>query len=185
MRNQPPDLTWSYFLVSCNFKSPIIVAWEEVSVIQRKRLLIVGSIKSKFILATHIFKHAKCLLTFWIVWACVTIEFQNASFKFMWFCYIFTSFARKTCMGFSCWYANFYSKQRYLLNLSEFYLIKKSDEDPFKPESIFEELISKTSYSHSYMLLICSLRSQQKSQFSTQNLLQMENVDRPTNWNLE
>ena len=27
------------------------------------------------------------------------------------------------------------------------------------------------------------LRSQQKSQFSTQNLLQMENVD--TNWNLE
>ena len=34
--------------------------------------------------------------TFWIVWACVTTQFQNASFKFIWFCFIFTSFARKT-----------------------------------------------------------------------------------------
>ena len=75
-----------------------------------------------------------------------------------------------------------------------------------------EELISKTSYIHSYMLLICSLgHSQQKQtnkqtnkqtknknqtkqrnkrtktktnkQFSTQNLLQIENVD--PNCNLE
>ena len=34
--------------------------------------------------------------TYWIVWACVTTQFQNASFKFIWFCFIFTSFARKT-----------------------------------------------------------------------------------------
>ena len=34
--------------------------------------------------------------TFWIVWACVTTQFRNASFKFIWFYFIFTSFARKT-----------------------------------------------------------------------------------------
>ena len=28
--------------------------------------------------------------------ALVTTQFQNASFKFVWFCFIFTSFARKT-----------------------------------------------------------------------------------------
>ena len=46
-----------------------------------------------------------------------------------------------------------------------------------------EELVSKTSYIHFDMLLICSSGSQQRVQFSTQNSLQMENVD--TNWNLE
>ena len=46
-----------------------------------------------------------------------------------------------------------------------------------------EELISKTSNIHSYMLLICSSSHSKKSQFSTQNLLQMENVD--TKYNLE
>ena len=48
-----------------------------------------------------------------------------------------------------------------------------------------EELISKTSYIHSYMLLICSSGHSKKAncQFSTHNLLQMESVD--TNWNLE
>ena len=48
---------------------------------------------------------------------------------------------------------------------------------------VYEELISKTSYIHSYILLICSSGHSQKSKFSTQNLLLMENVD--TNWNLE
>ena len=42
---------------------------------------------------------------------------------------------------------------------------------------------SKTSYIHPYILLICSSGHSQKDQFSTQNLLQMENVE--TNWNLE
>ena len=34
--------------------------------------------------------------TFFTYWACVTTQFQNASFKFIWFYFIFTSFARKT-----------------------------------------------------------------------------------------
>ena len=40
-------------------------------------------------------EHAKCTSTFWIVYACVTNQFQNAFFKFIWFCYIFTSFTKK------------------------------------------------------------------------------------------
>ena len=48
---------------------------------------------------------------------------------------------------------------------------------------MYEELISKTSYIHSYMLLICNSGKAKKSQFSTQNWLQMEDMD--TNWNLE
>ena len=50
---------------------------------------------------------------------------------------------------------------------------------------LYEELIFKTSYIHSYMLLICSSGHSKKGQFSTQNLLQMENVDTTRNWNLE
>ena len=49
-----------------------------------------------------------------------------------------------------------------------------------------EELISKTSYIHSYMLPICSSghsKKKKKKKKSTQNLLQMKNVD--TNWNSE
>ena len=51
------------------------------------------------------------------------------------------------------------------------------------PRRTYEELISKTSYIHCYMLLICSSGHSKKSPFSTQNWLQMENVD--TIWNLE
>ena len=43
----------------------------------------------------------------------------------------------------------------------------------------YEELISKISYIHSYMFLICS-PGHSKNQVSTLNFLQMENFD--TNW---
>ena len=42
--------------------------------------------------------------------------------------------------------------------------------------SILEELVSKTSYIHSHMLLICSLGHSKETNFP-HNLLQMENVD--------
>ena len=46
---------------------------------------------------------------------------------------------------------------------------------------LYRELISKTSYIHSYILLICS--SGHSKEATTKNLLQMENID--TYWNLE
>ena len=46
----------------------------------------------------------------------------------------------------------------------------------------YEELISKTSYIHSYMLLICSSDHSKNPIFNTK-FTAMENVD--TNWNLE
>ena len=55
--------------------------------------------------------------------------------------------------------------------------------DSEKELSINEELISKTSYIHSHMLLICSSGHSNKANFQHKNLLHMENVD--TNWNLE
>ena len=50
---------------------------------------------------------------------------------------------------------------------------------------VYEELISKTSYIHSYMLhvLICRSGHSKEANFQQKNLLQMENVD--TNWNSE
>ena len=47
---------------------------------------------------------------------------------------------------------------------------------------MYEELNSKTSYIHSYMFRFAAQVSAKKP-ISTQNLLQMENVD--INWNLE
>ena len=57
-----------------------------------------------------------------LICACAAVrltQFQDTSFKFVWFFYIFTTFAGKNT-GFSCWYAYFYSQQRYLLHLIEF-----------------------------------------------------------------
>ena len=48
---------------------------------------------------------------------------------------------------------------------------------------IYEELISKTSYIHSYMLLICRSGHSKEDNFQHKIYCKMENVD--TNWNLE
>ncbi len=54
---------------------------------------------------------------------------------------------------------------------------------PFPTDPYNEEPISKTSYIQSWHVTHLELRSQQSNQFSTQNSLQMKNVD--TTWNLE
>ena len=92
----------------------IIAAWQGKShsacVSGLKEVLVCNSIQSKFILDTRC-KHRPseglcCKSTLLIVCACATIclaktQIQYTSFKFIRFCYIFTTFAGKN-MGFSC-----------------------------------------------------------------------------------
>ena len=78
------------------------------------------------------------------------------------------------------WIIQIISCIKFVLNvIYKVYVNKQSKKKPLVCEEIckYEELVSKTSYIHSHL----QLSSQQRSQFSTQNLLQMENGDTYSN----